>query len=92
MINDTSRCSVATSFRCGRVIDQYSVANLLLNMFEKIFKSLDIWQRYGENLIVSGVLCVGTLSCTRLRSDICREGTVVTASRYDWYCSLTLTP
>jgi len=59
---------------------------------KEFLKSLNIWQSYGGKLITSSTL----VTCPaerriRLRSDVSRAGTVVTASCYDEYSSVTLT-
>jgi len=47
--SDISQGSVATQLRCGEIISQGFVANLLVNLSVKeIWKSVNIWRSYGE--------------------------------------------
>ena len=46
---DISQGSVVTQLRCGEIISQGFVANLLVNLPVKEFwKSVNIWRRYGQ--------------------------------------------
>jgi len=47
--SDISQGSIATQLRCGEIISQGFVANLLMNLSVKeIWKSVNIWRSYGQ--------------------------------------------
>ena len=47
--SDTSQGSVVTQLRCGEIISQGFVANLLVNLSVKeVWKSVNIWRSYGQ--------------------------------------------
>jgi len=47
--SDISQGSVVTQLRCGEIISQCFVANLLVNLSVKeAWKSVNIWQSYGQ--------------------------------------------
>ena len=47
--SDISQGSVVTQLRCGEIISQGFVANLLLNLSVKeVWKSVNIWRSYGQ--------------------------------------------
>ena len=47
---DISQGSVITHLRCGGIVDEDSVANLLVNLSVKEFwKSVKIWRSYGQD-------------------------------------------
>ena len=47
--SDISQGSVVTQLRCGEIISQGCVANLLVNLSVKeVWKSVNIWRSYGQ--------------------------------------------
>jgi len=47
--SDISQDSVVTQLRCGEIISQGFVANLLMNLSVKgVWKSVNIWRSYGQ--------------------------------------------
>jgi len=52
-INDKLQDSVAAHLRCGGVVNNQIKKGLLLNLRVKKLKSVNIWQRYKQNVIVS---------------------------------------
>jgi len=47
--SDISQDSVVTQLRCGEIISQGFVANLLVNLLVKdVWKSVNIWRSYGQ--------------------------------------------
>jgi len=52
-INDKLQDSVAVHLRCGGVVNNQIKKGLLLSLRVKKIKSVNIWQRYKQNVIVS---------------------------------------
>ena len=47
--SDISQGSVVTQLRCGEIVTQAVVANLLMNLSVKgVWKSVNIWRSYGQ--------------------------------------------
>ena len=48
-INNKSQCSVTTCLRCGEIVSQGFVANLLVNLpVKEVWKPVNIWRSYGQ--------------------------------------------
>jgi len=94
---DITTYSAATCFRCGGTCDHYFITHLLLSLLWKNFSNSSTFGKVmGTSWLPQAPCapeqCLAERWRTRLRSDVWRAGTVVTASRYDKYPSLTLTP
>ena len=47
--SDISQGSVVTQLRCGKIISELFVANLLVNLpVKEVWKSVNIWRSYGQ--------------------------------------------
>jgi len=83
---DISQGKLATRFRSGETLDYYSITNLLLSPLWRILKiSQHLAKLWVRKLIAQASCSPGHCPAerwrTRLRSDVWRAGTVVTASR-----------
>ena len=91
--SDISRCSVVAQLRCGEIVSQGFVANLLVNLkVKEVWKSVNIWRSYGQYcsvlfFLTHSVEGTPTIppSCIRVRGLVweCGEGQTETqTNRY----------
>ena len=95
--NNTPQHSLAIWFSCGGMFDHNFTTNLLLSLFWMNFKNCSIFGKVmggGGNWLTQAPCASGHSPADRwttcLRYDLRWAATAVTASRYDYYSSLTL--